>query len=104
MADLLSSLVESFNEAISLKARQKLNETINELQHTFFMKGSLVPVSASPLNYFNNLKNSTTNDKSINLLEMYDSYASPILAFSYDILRNAANTNKRNNHLNQKFY
>ncbi|CAO3626053.1 unnamed protein product [Cunninghamella blakesleeana] len=94
IADLLSSLVESNDETIAQKSKEKLKITLTELEHGYFMEGSIVSPTSSPLQHFKILKETTTKDNFLNLFDMYNNYASPILAFSYDILKHSIKEKK----------
>jgi hypothetical protein len=89
LADILCTLAGSSSLAVKGQAKLRLTDTLHDLRLASFMEGNLVPPALSPLEYMDKSA-SKVGSLLPNILEMYDEYAHPCLAFGYDILRKAS--------------
>ncbi|KAI8333587.1 hypothetical protein BC941DRAFT_433855 [Chlamydoabsidia padenii] len=101
ISDLLCSLAASSSVSVKLRSKQKLMESLYDLQHVQFMQGNIVPPSMSPLVHMGSMTKSiisspaliSTTDLSPNILDKYNEYTFPCLAFGYDVIRKAFEDN-----------
>ncbi|ORZ22025.1 hypothetical protein BCR42DRAFT_405339 [Absidia repens] len=99
VSDLMCTLSASPSQAVKSRAQRRLTESLLELRNVRFMEGNLVPPALSPLAFMNSTEKSTSStlpsllksdNLSFNVMELYQEYTLPGLAFGYDILRMAS--------------
>ncbi|KAI8075184.1 hypothetical protein BC940DRAFT_287668 [Gongronella butleri] len=87
VADQLSVLASSENKVVANEAQKHLKSLLAELDEVWFMHGNKVSRDASPLLKMDMRRRNDPLYVYHNIMESYDVYPNPALAFCYDVLQ-----------------